>query len=167
MKKGTNNEVNKEYIDAVIFYEHEIANHSPEVTPDSFINLSFLYWCFAFEFFEFATPNNIPEYWINIGGNRFLKILEIGLEKFPNNIEVHFWRRYFFHISYGEEFSEIECLDLIEKYGDKESKVLYFYLYLFDKNKYKIQKDDLIEEIKNLPTAKNLYIESILNGHLC
>lgn len=166
MEKGVSSEIKKEYIDAVNFYENEINSNTSEVMPDSFINLSFLYWSFAFEFFEFVIPNNINEHWSNIGGSRFLKILEMGLEKFPDNIELHFWRRYFLHISYGQEFSEIECLYLLEKYDDKENKVPYFYLYLFDKDKYKAQKNELIKEVKNLPTAKNLYIESILNGHL-
>ena len=161
MEKAINNEIDKKFLEAVKGYE-DIIENSSDATPDSFINLAFLYWCFAFELFEFVIPNDISEYWSNVGGKRFLKILELGLEKFPNNIELHFWEKYFLHISYGKEFSEIACLSLIEKYDREESLVPYFYLYLFDKSKYKEQRDELIKETIMTPSAKNLYIKSLL-----
>jgi hypothetical protein len=162
MERAVINEINKKYIEAVECYEDEIKDHNSNILPDSFINLAFLYWCFAFELFEFVIPNSISEYWSNKGGNRFLEILGLGLEKFPNNIELHFWKKYFLHISYGKEFTEKECLNLIEKYGDKESKIPYFFLYFFDKIKYEKQRDELIEIAEEIPTAKNLYIKSLL-----
>ncbi len=161
MKQAILKEINKKYIEAVACYEDEIIEHNLNVIPDSFINLAFLYWCFAFELFEFVIPNNISEYWSNKGGNSFLKILDLGIEKFPNNLELHFWKKYFLHISYGKAFSEMECLSLIKKYGDKENKVPYFFLYQFDQITYKKQRYELIQLAEELPTAKNLYIMSL------
>jgi phenolic acid decarboxylase len=97
-----------------------------------------------------------------IGGSRYQKILGLGLEKFPNNLELHFWEIYFNHIIYGKEFTQNDCLSLIEKYNKEVSLVPYFFLYQFDKIKYKKQRDDLINEIELVPTAKNLYIKSLL-----
>ena len=162
MEEAINNEISKQYIKAVECYEDEIENHKSNILPNSFINLAFLYWCFAFELFEFVIPNGISEYWSNKGGDRFLKILDLGLEIFPNNLELHFWKKYFLHISYGKEFTENDCLNLIEKYNKEVSAVPYFFLYQFDKIKYQTQRDDLINEIEVVPTAKNLYIKSLL-----
>ena len=162
MEQAVINEIKKKYIEAVQCYEDEIEGRDPNILSHSFVNLAFLYWCFAFELFEFVTPNGISEYWSNRGGNRYLEILDLGLEKFPNNTELHFWKKYFFHISYGKEFTMKECLNLIEKYGDKESKVPYFFLYLFDRIKYKMQRDELIKLADEIPTAKNIYIKSVL-----
>jgi len=53
-------DIKKEYIKAVEAYTTLIRNN--DTIPDYYINLSFLYWSFAFELYEFITPNNIPEY---------------------------------------------------------------------------------------------------------
>lgn len=162
MELATIKEINKEYLEAVKYYEDEISDTTIPASLESYINLAFLYWCFAFELFEFNNPNNIPENWSSIGGERYPKILELGLNNFPKSVELHFWKRYFSHISLGEEFSEQDCMQLLEKYGI-ESKVPYFFLYLFDKNRYKEEIRELIDECNKLPTAKNLYIKSVLS----
>ncbi|MEO5906477.1 MAG: hypothetical protein ABIQ11_07115 [Saprospiraceae bacterium] len=155
-------EINKEYLEAVKYYEDEINNRSLSASLESYINLAFLYWCFAFELFEFNLPNNISEDWSSIGGKRYSKVLELGLNNYPNSVELNFWKRYFSHISFGEEFSAQDCRQLIEKYGNTKSKVPYFFLYLFEKDKYKEEKVELIDECNKEPTAKNLYIKSVL-----
>ena len=90
--------------------------------------------------------------------------MELGLNNYPNSVELNFWKRYFSHISFGEEFSEQNCRSLVEKYGDNGSKVPYFFLYLFNKDRYKEEKKVLIDECNKQPTAKNLYIKSIIGG---
>lgn len=49
-------EINREYIQAVKYYEEEIANNQLSSLPDNYINLSFHYWSFAFDFFGFDIP---------------------------------------------------------------------------------------------------------------
>lgn len=153
-------EINKEYIKAVELYEENIKNSA---FVENYINLAFLYWCFAFEQFNF--PNKISEKWSIIGGNRYAKILELGLEKYPTNIELNFWKKYFSHIIYGLEFSENDCQQLVEEYEDNESLVPYFFLYLYNRQKYELKKTKLLEECIKQPTAKNIYIRSILEGN--
>ena len=150
-------EIKKEYLEATKCYENEIENYSSDVLPDSFINLAFIYWCFAF---EFSVPEDIPKDYSIIGGNRYQKVLELGLSYYPDNTELHFWKKYFQNIIYGEEFSEKDCKLLVQKYGD--SIVPYFFLYLFDKNKYEKQRNELIIDANKLPTAKNIYIKSLI-----
>ncbi len=163
MENAIIKEINRKYLEAVKVYEDEITNHSISASVNSYINLAFIYWSFAFDLFGFDIPNNIPEDYSIIGGDRYPKILELGLSNYPNNVELNFWKRYFSHIIFGEEFSEKECKLLIEKYGDSESKVPYFFLYLFDREKYKEVKNELIEDANKQPTAKNLYIKSVLS----
>lgn len=76
----------------------------------------------------------------SIGGKRYLEILELGLANYQNSVELNFWKMYFPHIVYSKEFSKEDCKQLIDKYGDDESLVPYFYLYLFDKEKYTKEK---------------------------
>lgn len=159
METAITYDINRAYIQAARAYETLIRGE--DAMTDYYINLSFLYWSFAFEWYEFVIPNNIPEYWVKRGGDEFLKILDLGIEKYPKDIELHFWKRYFLHVSYAEDFTEKACLDLFDLYGDK-NKIPYFFLYQYDPIKYKKQRDELLEIIKEKKTAKNLYIESLL-----
>ncbi len=155
-------EINREYVEAVKCYEDEIANKEPSILPDSYINLAFLYWSFAFDYFGFDIPNNIPDDYSIIGGNRYQIILDLGLHNYPNNLELNFWKKYFQHIIFGEEFSNKDCEHLVEKYGDSESIVPYFFLYLFEKEKYIGRRNELLDICIKYPTAKNNYIKSII-----
>lgn len=163
MELAITKEINKEYLEAVKYYEEEISNVDLFPSLTCYIHLAFLYWCFTFELFEFVIPHGIPENWASIGGERQPKIIELGLRKYPNSIELNFWKRYFSHISFGEEFSAKDCERLIEEFPNDESKVPYFFLYLFDKEKYLSTKNLLIAECNSEPTAKNLYIKSVLS----
>ena len=136
IEQALKKDIDRNYIETVKSYEDEIANNRAPVL-DSYINLAFLYWSFAFDYFGFDKPNNIPEDYSSIGGNRYQIILGLGLSKYPNNVELNFWKKYYQHIIYGEEFSEKDCKKLLEEYGDSESIVPYFFLYLFNKEKYK------------------------------
>lgn len=162
MKSAVIKDINRNYIEAVKCYEEEIANNEMTVSPDSYINLAFLYWSFAFELFEFNIPNHIAEDYSIIGGNRYQTILDLGLIKYPNNVELSFWKKYFQHIIYDEIFSEKDCQKLLEEHGGIESIVPYFFLYLFDKEKYKERRNELLNKCNEQLTAKNIYIKSII-----
>ena len=152
-------DINKEYIKAVNAYETLIRNN--DTIPDYYINLSYLYWSFAFELYEFTIPNNIPKNLVKKGGNEFIKILNLGIEKYPNDIELHFWKRYFLYISYAKDFTEKQCLNLFNLYGSK-NLIPYFFLYQCNNIKYEKQKNELLNTIQGKEIAKNLYIKSLL-----
>jgi len=151
-------DINKQYNDAVIYYQKSIDEN--ELNLEVYLNLAFLYW--NFQDFGFFSYFNISEELRSIGYDKYPEIIEKGLSNYPNNLELNFWKKYFQHIIYGEEFSAQDCRQLIEKYGDTKSKVPYFFLYLFDKDKYKEEKIELIDDCNKEPTAKNLYIKSVL-----
>ena len=87
------------------------------------------------------------------GGNEFIKILNLGIEKHPNNIELHFWKRYFLYISYAKDFTEKQCLNLFNLYGSK-NLILYFFLYQCNNIKYKKQKNELLNLYKEKKLQK-------------
>ncbi len=161
MKTSIKKDIEKQYIEAVNLYEVDIKEDN--VSPDIFINLAFIYWEFATEQIEFNIPNNIPEEWSLIGGKRFNVIIDIGLEKYTDNLELKFWKRYFAYRLHFIEFSRSECEQMIKEHPESESLIPYFYLYLFDKVKFKHQRDLLIELCNTMPTAKFNYIKSIIN----
>lgn len=159
MKLAINKELDREYIEAVKFYEKELLqNSNPSI--ETYINLSFLYWEFATEQISFNDPNNISDSWSVIGGERFSKIIGLGIERYPKNIELHFWKKYFSYRLFCDDFTQTECEELIKEYGDEESLVPYFFLYLFDKDKFNDKRNELRKECEGLLTAKNRYILS-------
>lgn len=160
MNTGLKKEIEKNYLGAVEDYEMEINNS--EASLECYINLAFIYWSLAFEFFEFSLPNNIPDEMSIIGGNRYPIILELGLKKFPHSIELEFWQKYFANIIFGEGFTINECQTIINKNNKDKSNIPYFLLYLFNKEKYREKMVELMEEIIKYPTVKNLYIKSII-----
>jgi hypothetical protein len=152
-------EADKNYTAAVQIYEEIISNKN--APKDSFINLAFLYWEFAAEF-AFAEAYNIPDTLRTVGGRRYSLILAKGLLNYPFSTEIHFWAKYFPYRLYFEKFPQEECLEILKKYGENESLVPYFYLYLFDKRKYEDKRKSLLLEWEMFPTAKYDYIKSIL-----
>jgi hypothetical protein len=154
-------DIDKQYLEAVSYYENDISSDEP-ASVDSYVNLAFLYWEFAAEHFEFNIPNNIPSKWSIIGGERFEKIIKMGLEKYPDSLELHFWQKYLPHRLFNNVFTESECENLLDKYGRNTNVVPYFFLYLFDEKKYEEQKKALLVICNTISTAKNIYIRSLL-----
>ncbi len=161
LENAIQKDLNKNYLDAVKNYEQYIDNSSMPLI-ESFLNLAFIYWSFASQQMEFNVPNEIPDEWSIIGGNRFLSILEKGLAIYPNSLELIFWKYYFSHRLFGTEFSEQFCKELIKKYEDKDCLIPYFYLQLFDKNAYTNEINILKKICIELPTAKHKYIITFL-----
>ena len=147
--------ISGEFIDAVA--EYEAASAAGETAPNLFIDLAFLYWAFATQL-PFAPV--VSNEWSKIGLQKWPETLERGLSLYPTSTEMRFWKKYFAHRAFFEDFPEEECKKLL-KDGD-ESKVPYFYLWLFDHGKYAKVIEELLEEVKKEPTAKNRYIQSIL-----
>jgi len=159
MELAISKELSREYIEAVELYEEELQqNCTPSI--DTYINLGFLYWQFATNQISFNDPNNIPDEWSSIGGERYPKIITQGLEQYPKSVELHFWKKYFPCRLFGEVFTQEECEEIVKEYGDEGSLVPYFFLYFFDEDKYRDKKDELRKQCNELLTAKNLYILS-------
>jgi hypothetical protein len=163
MTTAISKDINKEYLEAVNYYESEIINQEI-VSVKSFANLAFLYWAFAYQQIEFNDVYNIPDEWSTIGGESFLKVIGKGLEKYPESLELNFWKNYFPYRMFMTEFSEKDCINLLTHYGEDESLIPYFFLHLFNKELYKDKVTLLLANCKAEPTAKNNYIQSFINN---
>ena len=75
-----------------------------------------------------------------------------------------FWERYFPHRFYFDEFTQEEIEKMIAEHEGDDSLIPYFYLYLFDKQKYKEERDKLLEICDKIPNAKNRYIKAIIEN---
>lgn len=157
-KKALRLDQNKEYEMAIALYERSVQSNEFEL--NAYINLSFLYWQTASEF-AFKDTYHISNKIFNISFDRYEEVLNMGIILFPNNAELHFWKVYFPHIILGEELYQDEVLEIVNTY-DNTSLVPYFFLYLFNKEKYIKERKMLLKECSKLPIAKNLYIKSII-----
>lgn len=157
-KKALALDIDKDYINAVIFYEKSIYNH--EVIRDAFINLSFIYWQAAAKF-AWADYYNISRSMREVGASKYKEFTMLGIKQFPDDVELHFWEKYFPHRLLFDPLTQEEVLQIVWRYS-KKSLVPYFFLYLFDKVHYKKERDKLLAKCNEEKTAKNIYIASII-----
>lgn len=152
-------DIQGEYFEATNLYEKSIEKN--EDSLDAIINLAFIYWESNSQF-TFTNGAKITSDFLNIDIYRYLEILDLGLQKFENNREILFWKKYFRFAGLGEEFSEKECEVFLEIPGDSE--IPYFFLYLFDKIKYYDKRNEILNICIKIPTAKNNWIKSIIEN---
>ncbi|PKL84569.1 MAG: hypothetical protein CVV22_12400 [Ignavibacteriae bacterium HGW-Ignavibacteriae-1] len=155
-------DIEEDYIEAVKLYEDKILNSSDAI-EDDYINLAFLYWVFAADY-GFYSYYNIPEELRAKGEKEYPKIIKAALNKFPNSLEIKFWERYFPHRHLYNEFTQEEIETMIAGHKGDDSLIPYFYLYLFDSQKYKEERDKLLKVCEETPNAKFKYIKSIIEN---
>ncbi|MBS1919590.1 MAG: hypothetical protein JST17_05010 [Bacteroidetes bacterium] len=157
-KKALSFDTSKDYVNAVIFYEQSISAN--EIIRDAFINLSFIYWHSAAEF-AWADYHNIPHSMREKGAKKYQEIIKLALKYFPDDVELHFWEKYFPHRLFFDPLTQEEVLHIVWRYS-KKSLVPYFFLYLFDKVHYKRERDKLLLKCNEEKTAKNIYIATLI-----
>ena len=162
MNLALEKEINEEFVEAVKLYEDKIL-YGSDATEDDYINLAFLYWEFAADY-GFCFYYSISEDLRNKGDEGYPRIIKEAIEKFPNSLELKFWEKYFPHRHYFDEFTEEEIEKMIAEHEGDDSLIPYFYLYLFDKQKYKEERDKLLEICDKIPNAKNRYIKAIIEN---
>jgi len=158
IKTAIQEDIDVNYFAAIDIYEQLIDLNV--ATLSVFSNLSFIYWRFAAHV-GFRSSHNISDEWIERGDINYKIVINKGLEKYPESVELRFLSKYFLHRLGIIDFSRQECEEIIRSYRLK-SLLPYFYLYLFDDAEFKQQRDLLLKECQELPTTKNRYIRAIL-----
>lgn len=158
-KQALNAEYSKKYEDAILLYEKSLTNNK-ETDIEVYINLSVLYWIIATDVY-FNDDNKIPIEIQLISGEKYNSVVDLGIKNYPESVELHFWKKYLDVRIKGLSFPEEECLQIINTYTLK-SIIPYFLLSLFYKDKYKKEREQLLLQCKKYPTAKNIYIYSII-----
>lgn len=148
-------DVKGDYIKASELYERsiEIENFS-----DAYINLAVLY--FQFTDVGINATSHLPLKFIKKSFSRYEEVINEGINKFPNNSEMKFWKKYFNYRAIGDSLSAGEVLDIMKE--DESNVIPYFFLYLTEPEKYKNQKAVLINQCHQLLTSKNKWILSII-----
>ncbi len=154
-------EYKNKYLNTIDTYNEKYLKN--EFVLDDYINLSFMYWRVASDY-GFVTHYGISNTLRDIGNKKYADLIEEAIGKYPASLELHFWKRYFPHRAYFEDFSQKDCEELIRKYSNDESLIPYFFLYLFDKKKFKEQRDELLQICKETSTEKYRYIKSIIEN---
>jgi len=149
-------DIEMDYITAAEYYERSIET---EGYPDTFLNLSVLY--FQFTDFGINAALSLPNEFVKKAFDRFDPVITEGISKFPRNTEMRFWKRYF-NRTINSELTEAEVLEIL--YQGEFSNAPFFFLYLLKPNTYSRQRDKLLVECRNLPTAKNKWILSLIDG---
>lgn len=149
----------KDYEKALTYYEASI--DKKENKMNAYINVAFIYWQSAYAF-GWADYFKISSQIRKFGIDKSSLIIDETIKLFPNNPEPSFWKRYLFHYRLiGDLFPEEEVIKILKEH-DEYSAIPYFLLYLYEENKFKTQRNELLIECNNVPTAKNLYIKSII-----
>jgi hypothetical protein len=151
-------DIYQRYPEALIEYEKSIA--CGEHIIDAYINVAFIYWRSAVEFC-WADACYLPNWMRGLGGARYVEILDLAADLFPEVADIYFWRRYLEHRSIYTDFEEHEVIDIIVNYK-LTSMDPYFFAYLFDEEKYKAQRDDILRACAALPICKYLYVKPII-----
>jgi hypothetical protein len=165
MTTGIELEIAERYVEAAEWYRDQIENHYETASADTFINLSFLYWNFGWLAPpEFVWPHNIPEEWQIEAAEKLDEIIQLGIQKFPDNVEFYFWHRYYMLFSIGEDFTHEECLAIVNKYGLGDNLAPAFFLH-YEVEKYRKDAEELYRRCIAMPSTKNSYIAAVLRGH--
>lgn len=164
LRKSLQLDISRQYELSILAYEQDIQMQPTNADINIYINLAFLYW-HSIAQFAWADHYKIPNYIRDIAYNRYKELLNIAKVKFPDYGELYFWEKYFNHRLIYDDLTEEEILLILHTYKDN-NLVPYFFLYLFDENKYKNQRDLLHQQCILLPTAKNNYIKSLLEAKI-
>jgi hypothetical protein len=157
-KTGLQLDLLGEYNSAIQAYEQEVKTNCRDI--NSYINLTFLYW-HSIAQFSWADMYNIPNHTRDKSFDRYQELIAMMKFKFPEYGEIYFWEIYFSHRLIFVPLGEGEILNILSNYKDL-TVVPYFFLYLLDNEKYRDQQEKLLKECTILPTAKNIYIKSII-----
>lgn len=152
-------DIKQNYLNAIELYEKAILDGDKRV--EIYINLSFLYWIIGSKFY-FRDHHKISDKEVSSFIYNYEKIIENGLRHHPDNLEIIFWQKYFLHRLYFDDLSYDEVVEIMNKSKEK-NLIPYFFLYLFDNQKYKNEKELLMRECGEQKTAKNIYIMGILS----
>lgn len=153
-------DIQREIVTAAKAYECCISNAAP---LDAYINLAFLYW--QSTEYGFNAAYKLPLEFIHESGDRYLRILDLGMAAFPSSKELVFWNRYFAFISLGGDLLQEECEGFIEA---PDNLVPYFFLRTLPGGiQYADAANRLLQSCCLLPTLKNSYIVSVLESNAC
>lgn len=148
----------KNYLTAAYYYELAVME---ERTSNSFIDLAVFY--FQFTDIGINAASQLPLDFISTAFARYDLVLDRGIDAFPSNSEMLFWRLYFRHRAvYYDDLSESDVLSILDR--DGSSLVPYFFLYLLEPTKYENERQKLLRICRTFQTSKSRWILSLIES---
>jgi len=156
-------ETKKNYSKAIFYYLKDLDSDKVS-SKEIYINLAFLYWLFSTDY-GFSHSNNISKELVS-KGESYLNILNDGIEIYPNDFELMFWKKYMKSREIGEGLKEEEYLKLMSEYQLRGNLIPYFVLSFFNENKYAKEIGELLILCSKLKGSKYAYIKAIIESSL-
>lgn len=152
-----------QYEQAAAAYEQAIGQ--PQAPVEAFANLSFIYWeASAQQSMTFANGTAVPLAWGSRSFDSCFRVLAAGLQRYPQDLELSFWSRYFPYRGVFNDFSAADCQQLLATCTNHNHTLMpWFFLSLFDENQYRAEVTAILAACARQPTAKNRWVASILH----
>ncbi|MFY9620673.1 MAG: hypothetical protein WAM70_20875 [Pyrinomonadaceae bacterium] len=157
-EKATALDAQERPVEAAEAYESVIVKSDADL--DTYLNLAVLY--FVCNDGGYSAHHKLSEPFLDQAWNRTSELITEAAERFGENAELKFWRRYFDFILRGADPFYPECELLVE-----EGTTLVPYFHLFagpDGGKYRDQAEKLLTSVNSGSTEKERYIKSVLEG---
>jgi hypothetical protein len=149
-----------EYEQAATVYERVIMH--PQAPVEAFANLSFIYWEAVWQL-SFTNGSTTPLALQQLPVDSCSRVLTAGLQRYPHDLELSFWARYYPYRGIYDKFSEADCRQLLADCVDHNQTLMpHFFLSLFDKASYRAEVTQILITSQQFPTAKNRYVASII-----
>jgi len=149
-----------EYKQAVAVYERIILQ--PQAPVEAFANLSFIYWESGAQQPK-ANDKAAPLAASVMPWQRCSWVLKAGLQRYPKDLELSFWAKYYPYRGVFEDFSADDCRQLLVTCVNHNQTLMpYFFLSLFDEELYSAETARILTDCQSYPTAKNRWVASVL-----
>jgi hypothetical protein len=151
---------------AVAAYERAILR--PQAPVEAFANLSFIYWeSITQQSMTFTNGTAIPLTLNDMPWQTCFRVLAKGFQRYPNDLELSFWKRYYPYRGIFDDFSDADCQQLLVDCVDHNQTLMpYFFLSLFDEVRHSDDVARILSAYDRSPTAKNLWVASVLNARI-
>jgi hypothetical protein len=161
LKKAIDLDVEQRVVAAAQAYEETIMDAT--ASAEAFLGLAFLYWnCTDI---GFSGAHHLRADFVRRAGIRYQEILTAAKTRFGELLELRFWEKYFAFAGIGDPPFVDDCIEWL-KSPDAPGII---YLHLYDQTaspQYVPFVQKIIAEAQRVPTAKNRYIVSLLEGDL-
>jgi hypothetical protein len=145
-------------IEAAQAYEQVIASSTANL--DTYVNLAVLY--FVCNDGGYAAYHKLSRDFVGRAWDRAFELLDEAERRFGRKAEIDFWRKYFAFILLGEDPSYEEIEQLVQT---DTTIIPYFHLLDYRQGRlYRLQAEQLLEQVSAGLTAKERYIRSVLKA---
>jgi hypothetical protein len=148
------------YQEAADAYEAAIA--AGNRAPDVLLDLAGLYWTLTDP--GVAAGHHVPAPFMERAGKRLRPILDEAIQRYPDNPEVVFWKKYIGWADFGGGLRRDECLAMVHGPQAIDTPIIFLVADGIEGLEERAQR--LLDLARREGTARDSYVVSVLEGHL-